>query len=187
MCGVNTNQHVYLDVGGTDCLTVNFQFGAESATRSYSIKVSKSICCSDGSHWVGLQNSSSSGLQFWNFFGIVFYSKSFHWRHCNTPVLKRWQGHQDVCNISLAQLEQLHLLISPQQPLLSPIQQVKCFVVFGVLSIICFFTISIDVHLSNQNYDICIRRALNKCVTCFLPSILVSVAITATSSSFGLR
>ena len=50
MCGVNTNQHVYLDVGGTDCLTVNFQFGAESATRSYSIKVSKSICCSDGSH-----------------------------------------------------------------------------------------------------------------------------------------
>ena len=40
ICGTNTNQHMYVDVGGTDCLTVNFQFGADSATRSYSVKVS---------------------------------------------------------------------------------------------------------------------------------------------------
>ena len=40
ICGTNTNQHMFVDVGGTDCLTVNFQFGADSATRSYSVKVS---------------------------------------------------------------------------------------------------------------------------------------------------
>jgi len=124
ICGTNTNQHMYVDVGGTDCLTVNFQFGADSATRSYSVKALQYTCTEEMAGPPGC-------LQY--FTATTGTVASFNFPTTATSV-----------------------------------------------------TDKTDVHLSNQNYDVCFRRALKKCVLCFIPSVLVTGATTTTSSSFGL-
>ena len=43
----------------------------------------------------------------------------------------------------------------------------------------------IGTHLSNQNYDVCIRRGLDRCVICYSAEISLEAGIAA--GSFGLR
>jgi hypothetical protein len=50
-------------------------------------------------------------------------------------------------------------------------------------------TVANPTHLSNQNYDICFRRASGNCAICFIPSITFGIAAAnaaITISSFGL-
>jgi len=39
ICGSNSGQHIFVDTDGSDCISVNFVFGADTFSRSYDIKV----------------------------------------------------------------------------------------------------------------------------------------------------
>jgi len=47
ICGLNTNQHMYIEVGDDDSATVAFTFADVDATRSFEIKVTQFTCDSE--------------------------------------------------------------------------------------------------------------------------------------------
>ena len=54
---------------------------------------------------------------------------------------------------------------------------------------LCYFLI-LGAHLSNQNYDICIRRAAGQCAICWSQTTAqtaVNGGVAAIAGSFGLR
>jgi len=47
ICGLNTNQHMYIEVGDDDSATIAFTFAEVDATRSFEIKVTQFTCDSE--------------------------------------------------------------------------------------------------------------------------------------------
>ncbi len=172
ICGFNTNQHgdlslifmnncsryvhstnvpsclVYVDVGD-DCITASFSFGEltipNGVQRQYDIQVVyiHHLC------WLSIESLLFSSLI----------------RFCNSSAAVKWQAHQDACNFLLLLPEVLLVSIfqrmrrrSPEPGLPKIIVNMKHFLKINAPWIITSFLSA--THLSNQNYNICFRRAI---------------------------
>lgn len=127
ICGVNQNQHMFVDTDGSHCATVNFGIGSQSTTRQWDIMVTQYRC--------GEEAGGPPGCLQWHM------AESGKIRSFNFP---------EIANAA------------------------------GVTNEV--------VHLSNQQYSICIRKSATATRVCYTPCTNLGGTASANIAmdSFGI-
>jgi len=137
ICGTNSNQHIYVDTDGENCITASFVFGGDTLEREYDIRVLQY----DTTNQMG---GPQGCLQY--FLGAT------EPPHGGIITSFNWQFR----------------FVNDGDPTTAPVLDVQN-----------------TIHLSNQNYDICVRRTAGACAICWAAATMGTA--TLARGSFGLR